>query len=71
LAIKEICREAHIPFLDLEPLLGAASKHVYDESGGQLYWRDDVHWSIEGNREVARIANEFYRSIVTGKGVPH
>jgi len=60
LAVAEICREEHIPFLDLKPALVAAAKRVYDQSGGQLYWRDDTHWSVEGNDEVARIAHQFY-----------
>jgi hypothetical protein len=59
LAIRQLCRQEQIPFLDLKPFLVAASERVYRESGGQLYWPDDIHWSVEGNREVANVA---YRS---------
>lgn len=62
-AIAEICKEERIPFLDLKPALIAAAKRVYDQSGAYLYWRDDTHWSLEGNDEVANVAHQFYMSL--------
>lgn len=70
LAVAEICREQHIPFLDLKPLLVAAAKRVYDDSGAQLHWRDDTHWSLEGNAEVAEIAHQFYATLLRSVGQP-
>ncbi len=69
LAIGEICREEHIPVLDLKPLLVAAAERIYQESGGQLYWRDDTHWSADGNMEVAKIVYQFYTALRSGKQV--
>jgi len=65
LAVREMARENHIPFLDLKPSLIEASKRVYRESGHLLWARDDSHWSVDGNMEVAKIAHTFYTSLHT------
>ena len=65
-SLAEACHEQHIPFLDLTPALSAEAKRVYDRSGGELYWRDDTHWNVEGNDAAARIAHQFYVSLRSG-----
>lgn len=63
LAIREIARENHIPFLDLKPPLIEASRRVYQQSGHLLWARDDPHWNVDGNLEVAKIAYGFYSTL--------
>ena len=70
LAVEELAREEHFPFLDLKPSLVEASKRVYRESGHLIYWRDDTHWNVDGNMEVAKIAYKFYASLTTGNPLP-
>lgn len=66
-AIREMAREEHMPFVDMKPALVQASERVYRTSQRLLYWRDDSHWNVEGNREAATIAYNLYLSVISGK----
>ncbi len=66
-AIREIAREQRMPFFDMTPALVQTSQRVYQESRSLLYWRDDTHWNVEGNREAAAIAYDLYQSATAGK----
>lgn len=45
--VEDWARNAAIPFVDLTPPLRAAA-----QSGLQVYFLDDAHWSADGHRVV-------------------
>lgn len=50
--MREICREAGVPFLALEPAFREATA-----AGAELHWKHDGHWNAHGNDfAAARIA---------------
>lgn len=47
-----------IPFLDLTPHFVRRA-----EQGAMLYWPDDTHWSVEGNRFAAEVLSDALNQI--------
>jgi hypothetical protein len=56
-ALRELCANAGIPFLDLKPGFIAESKALFDRSGQILWWYDDTHWNEHGHDLAASIVH--------------
>jgi hypothetical protein len=59
--LRDICTEEDLLFLDLKPYLVRESRRLYEESGELLYWYDDTHMNMAGNRFTASV---IYRELV-------
>lgn len=51
--LRGLCEQHRFGFLDLKPALVEASRQEYEKSGALLWWRDDTHWNVEGQRAAA------------------
>lgn len=56
-AIRSVCEENDLDFIDLTPSLISEAKRALGR-GEMLWWRDDSHWNPEGHRVAARIIEE-------------
>ena len=56
--LRGLCEQHRFRFLDLKPALVEASKREYEKSGALLWWRDDTHWNVEGQRAAATVIYE-------------
>ena len=54
-ALKDICAEEGLLFLDLKPHLVGESRRLYEAAGQLLYWYDDTHMNTAGNKFSAPI----------------
>jgi hypothetical protein len=63
--MRELCAHHGFHFLDLKPALVEASGRVFKETGGLLWWRDDTHWNVAGQRAAAAV---IYESLLGGEG---
>jgi hypothetical protein len=54
-ALGKICAGEGVEFLDLKPSFVAASKELFDRSGGLLWWYDDTHWNEHGHELAASV----------------
>lgn len=57
-ALKTLCEQDKVSFIDLTPSLVAAAERVWKNSGDIIYWHDDTHWNEKGHDIVADIIYE-------------
>ncbi len=53
--LKNVSAEEGFRFLDLKPFLIDASKRAWEDSGELLWWYDDIHWNVRGQKEAAAV----------------
>lgn len=53
--LRDICTKEDLLFLDLKPHLVRESRRLYEASGQLLYWFDDTHMSMAGNKFTAPV----------------
>src|SRR5260370_30755330 len=53
--LKNVSAEEGFRFLDLKPFLIDASKRAWEDSGELLWWYDDIHWHVRGQKEAAPV----------------
>ena len=51
--LRTVCKALRVECLDLTPTLIAASRQGFETSGALLWWYDDTHWNVHGNKVVA------------------
>jgi len=51
--LQTACEDLRVACLDLTPTLIAASRQEFETSGALLWWYDDTHWNVHGNKVVA------------------
>ena len=51
--LRTACEDLRVACLDLTPTLIAASRQAFETSGALLWWYDDTHWNVHGNKVVA------------------
>jgi hypothetical protein len=52
-------QEEGLCVLDLAPIFDAEARRLYVEEGQLLWWRDDSHWNLRGNRLAAESIGEW------------
>jgi hypothetical protein len=62
-ALKILSDNEHFKFMDLKPALIDASPREFQESRSLLYWRDDTHWNLAGNKVAASLVSEVLQSM--------
>lgn len=63
-ALKKLCAEENIGYLDLKPSLVHQSRRIYEESGQLLYWYDDPHLNTAGSRFTGAV---IYDELIKGQ----
>ena len=54
-ALRKICVDESITYLDLKPFLVQESYRIYEQSRSLLYWYDDTHLNSQGSRFAGKI----------------
>lgn len=53
--LKNVSAQEGFRFLDLKPFLIDASKRAWEDSRESLWWYDDIHWNVRGQKEAAAV----------------
>jgi hypothetical protein len=61
--LRGLCEQQGFGFLDLKPTLVEESRREFERSGALLWWPDDTHWNVEGQRAAART---IYQKLLGG-----
>ena len=60
--VKEYFRKHSVAFIDLMPLFRDYVKHMGSKKTGyeqDLYWRNDAHWNIKGNKLAGLLVTKY------------
>jgi hypothetical protein len=59
--VNELCTINDVTFTDLTPIFIRESRAEYDTSSDLVYWRDDTHWSDQGQAIAATVIDALLK----------